>query len=113
MNTPDAFGKPTGEMTPQDESRSSAGPDRADRVTRSAIRRAVQQCAADDHDGLEELRRCARVARVDGLKPEHVVLLIHSAFDDYRGTRRDTASERDRKRLHLSSVALDAYFADD
>jgi hypothetical protein len=73
----------------------------------------VQQCAADDHDGLEALRCCARVARVDGIKPEHLVLLIHSAFDDYRGNRSDTTAERDRKRLHLSSVALDAYFADD
>lgn len=113
MNAPDAFANSTGQMTPRDESPVSAGPDRADRATRSAIRRAVQQCAADDHDGLEALRGCARVARIDGIKPEHLVLLIHSAFDDYRGNRNDATAERDRKRLHLSSVALDAYFADD
>ncbi len=98
-------------MISRDKVRASAGRDGADPAAPSAIHLAVHQCVTDYQDGLEALRRCARVAKADGVKPEHVVLLIHSAFDDCRGNR-DTTAERDRKRFHLSSVALDAYFAD-
>ena len=77
-----------------------------------AIRLAVRQCVAQDHDGIESLRRCSREARTDGVKPEHVVLLIHAAWDEY-AAHTDATAEHDMKRLRLTGVALDAYFADD
>jgi hypothetical protein len=77
-----------------------------------AIRLAVHQCVAQEHDGIESLRRSSRAARTDGVKPEHVVRLIHAAWDEC-AARTDPSADDDAKRLRLTGVALDAYFVDD
>jgi hypothetical protein len=61
---------------------------------------------------METLRRCARAARSDGVKPERVVIVIHAAWEEYAAPGGATA-DRDSKRLHLTDAALNAYFADD
>ena len=77
-----------------------------------AIRLAVHQYVAQEHDGIESLRRCSRAARTDGVKPERVVVLIHAAWDEY-AAHTGASAEDDAKRLRLTGMALDAYFADD
>jgi hypothetical protein len=77
-----------------------------------AIRLAVRLCVADQQDGIEALRRCARAARADGVKPEYVVRLIHVAWDEYAGNSGES-DERDGKRLRVTNLALDEYFTDD
>jgi hypothetical protein len=77
-----------------------------------AIRLAVGQCVAQEHDGIETLRRCVRAARADGVKPEHVVLLVHAAWDEYAADA-GSSGEHEMRRLRLTGAALDAYFADD
>jgi hypothetical protein len=83
-----------------------------DTMTRE-LRMAVGQCVAQHRDGIEAVRRCARAARAAGVKPEHVVVLIHSAWDDYAGISGASADREGLKRLRLTGVALDAYFGDD
>jgi hypothetical protein len=77
-----------------------------------AIRLAVRLCVAEQHDGIEALRHCARAARADGVKPEYVVRLIHDAWNEYAGNA-GASEERDGKRLRLTGGALDAYFTDE
>jgi hypothetical protein len=77
-----------------------------------AIHLAVGQCVAQQHDGLETLGRCVRAARADGVKPEHVVRLVHSAWDEY-ASHAGTSGEHDMRRLRLTGAALDAYFANE
>jgi hypothetical protein len=76
------------------------------------IRRAVGLCVAEHREGNETIRRCARAARADGVKPEQLVLLIHAAWDEINSNP-GASAERDGQRLRLSGIALDAYFADD
>lgn len=77
-----------------------------------ALRLAVGQCVAEQDGAIETLRRCVRACRADGVKPEHVVVLIHAAWDEYAAPV-GTSADRDAKRHHLIDAALDAYFADD
>jgi hypothetical protein len=77
-----------------------------------AIRVAVGQCVTQQPDGVEMLRRCVRTARSDGVKPEHVVVLIRTAWD-HCAANASANAEHDLQRLRLTGVALDAYFADD
>lgn len=77
-----------------------------------ALRIAVGQCIAQHHDGIATLRRCVRAAQAGGVKPEHVVVMIHDAWDRY-AHRTGVRADNDAKRLHLTGVALDAYFADE
>ena len=93
-------------------SAASPAPDSWDNATAGAIRLAVHKCVAQEHDGIESLRRCSRAARGDGVKPEHVVLLIHAAWDEYTA-HTGLSGDHDMKRLRLTGVALDAYFADE
>jgi hypothetical protein len=87
-------------------------PGNANNTVARAIHLAVRQCVAQEQDGIETLRRCVHAARTDGVKPEHVVLLIHAAWDEY-ATHDGTSGDHDLRRLRLTGAALDAYFADD
>jgi hypothetical protein len=87
-------------------------PDSANVTMARAIRLAVRQCVAQEHDGIETLRRCVHAARADGVKPEHVVLLVHAAWDEC-ATPTGDSGDYDLRRIRLTGVALDAYFADD
>jgi hypothetical protein len=87
-------------------------PDTANVTMARALRLAVGQCVAQQHDGIETLRRCVRAARAGGVKPEHVVVLIRAAWEEY-AAHVGASADRDAKRLQLTDVALDAYFADD
>lgn len=119
MHSADTSAQPMPPLKPRDgSSAASPSPDGAnttmtrDTMTRE-IRLAVGQCVAEHHDGIEMVRRCARAARASGVKPEHVVLLIHAAWDDYTGVAGASADRDGLKRLRLTGVALDAYFGDD
>jgi hypothetical protein len=113
MQSPDTFAESASPLKSRDgSSAASPAPGSADNTVTRALRFAAGQCVAQPHDGIETLRRCVRAARADGVKPEHIVLLIHTAWDDYdAGT--SASAERDRKRLHLTGVAMDAYCADE
>ena len=86
-------------------SAASPAPDSWDNATAGAIRLAVHKCVAQEHDGIESLRRCSRAARGDGVKPEHVVLLIHAAWDEYTA-HTGLSGDHDMKRLRLTGVAF-------
>lgn len=113
MHPPDTFAESREPRSVPDGS--SAPPPGLDDAKNSAagdIRRAVGLCVAEHRDGIETLRACARAARTDGVKPERVVLMIHAAWDEIDSDP-GAGAERDRQRLRLSGIALDAYFADD
>lgn len=113
MTSPHRFAEPTG-STPSrvGSSTASPGPSEANESTIAALRSAVRQCMAPQAGGQDSLRRCARAARANGIKPEDLVRLIHAAFDEYDG-HHGPRVEFDRRRLDLSNVALDAYFAEE
>jgi len=113
MTPPDLFATPTGPVRPGSGSRPpSPASDAPREATVAAIRSAVCTCVAAQEGGPESLRRCARLARADGVKPERLVMLIHTAFDDF-GDAADAVEDSERRRLDLSNIALDAYFADE
>jgi hypothetical protein len=111
MHAPDTFAESGSPLTPRDGS-SAASPaaESGENTMAGAIRLAVGLCVAEHRDGIETLRRCARAAREDGVKPERVVVLVHAAWDEYAGSASANA-DRDGKRLRLTGIALDAYFA--
>jgi hypothetical protein len=112
MHSADAFAESSGPLKSRDGS--SAAPPGFDGVADSlvgAIRVAVALCVAEQRDGIETLGRCVRAARAAGIKPERVVLLIHTAWDEIDSDP-GVDAERDRKRLRLTGMALDTYFAD-
>ena len=51
-------------------------------------------------------------APAEGVKPEKAVLIIHAAWDGCCENR-NASRDRDARRLRLTNLALDAYFADD
>jgi hypothetical protein len=113
MQSPDTSSESRSPLTSRDgPSAVTSLPDSANNPMARAIHLAVRQCVAQEHDGIETLRRCVRAARADGAKPEHVVLLVHSAWDECAG-HAGASGEHDIKRLRLTGAALDAYFADD
>ena len=96
--------------SPDGSSGASPAPGHANHAIARALRLAVGQYIADEHDGIATLRRCVRAARADGVEPEHVVVVIHAASEDYAPGGAST--DRDAKRLHLTDAALKAYFTD-
>jgi hypothetical protein len=113
MQSSDTFAESTPSPKPRDaSSASSPASDSADKTMVRAIRLAVRLCVAEQQDGIEALRHCARAARADGVKPEYVVRLIRAAWDEYAG-QSGASEERAGKRLRLTNLALDEYFTDD
>jgi hypothetical protein len=111
MQSRDGFAESGSPLKPSDGSSApSPVPDNAGNTMAGALRLAVGLCVAEHHDGLETLRRCVRTAREDGVKPERVVVLVHTAWDEYAG-QAGAIADRDGKRLRLTGIALDAYFA--
>jgi hypothetical protein len=111
MHAPDTFAESGSPLKPRDgSSAASPAPDSADNTIAGPIRLAVGLCVAEQRDGIETLRRCVRAAREDGIKPERVVLWVHAAWDEYAG-HAEANADRDGKRLRLTGIALDAYFA--
>jgi hypothetical protein len=111
MQSRDGFAESGSPPKPRDPSSApSPVPDNAHNTVTRALRLAVGLCVAEHHDGIETLRRCVRRAREDGVTPERVVVLVHTAWDEYAG-QPDGNADRDGKRLRLTGIALDAYFA--
>ncbi len=111
MPSHDGFVESGSPLKPRDGSSApSPVPDYADNTVTRALHLAVGLCVAEHDDGIETLRRCVRTAREDGVKPERVVVLVHTAWDEY-ASQADTNADRDGKRLRLTGIALDAYFA--
>ncbi len=109
MLSADAFSESRPPLKAHGSSPAAPAPDGAGKTTTEAIHLAVTQCITQQPGAMDALGHAVRGARADGVKAEHVVLLIHDAWDRHAGT---ASSEHDMKRLRLTGVALDAYFAD-
>ncbi|GEM_PF-5695413 len=113
MRSPDTFAESGSPLqSPNGASAASPVPGSSDNGIAGAIRLAVRQYVAQEHDAIQSIRRYSRAARTDGIKPERVVRLIHTAWDECTA-QAGTSEDNDVKRLRLTGVALDAYFADD
>ncbi len=104
-------------MFPDASEFADAGPHVAryrDAALSAAFRDAVRRCRADgkaSEASVAALCSCARVARVDGLAPEQMVLIIRQAWDT---TNHPSAISDDSEaaRFQLTDIALTAYFAE-
>ena|SRR6185437_1225501 len=75
----------------------------------AALSAAVSQFAAAHESGAEALRRCAREARADGIKAEHLAMAVHEFWTGGRtGDPANVASQQGLTRA--LDIALDAYF---
>jgi hypothetical protein len=75
----------------------------------AALGAAIDQCIAVSAAGFDALRCCAREARCQGTKPEHVAMAIHELWT-MRRPREVVGAATEHALIRAIDIALDAYF---